>query len=159
MENSLRANPLDMREQYEKQLKDLQEAYGEAMLELHARKAAGPHGAGGRQLIRTLHEGLLADGIAVAADQALRLVRRSATNGLLQAVQGGTEGRSSLCRAHQEDDREGTLLRLSHGGVAAGLQQEHRAADLPDQGLAGQETGCRHAPTYPSRAFCRRGTE
>lgn len=37
-ENSLRANPLDIREQYEKQLKDLQEAYGEAMLELRARK-------------------------------------------------------------------------------------------------------------------------
>ena len=30
--------PLDIREQYEKQLKDLQEAYGEAMLELRARK-------------------------------------------------------------------------------------------------------------------------
>ena len=67
MENSLRANPLDIREQYEKQLKDLQEAYGEAMLELRARKkAGGPYGAGGRQLIRTLHEGLLADGIAVS---------------------------------------------------------------------------------------------
>lgn len=38
MESSLRANPLDIREQYEKQLKDLQEAYGEAMLELRARK-------------------------------------------------------------------------------------------------------------------------
>jgi hypothetical protein len=35
---ALRANPLDIREQYEKQLKDLQEAYGEAMLELRARK-------------------------------------------------------------------------------------------------------------------------
>ena len=31
MENSLRANPLDIREQYEKQLKDLQEAYGELL--------------------------------------------------------------------------------------------------------------------------------
>ena len=38
MENSLRANPLDIYAQYEKQLKDLQEAYGEAMLELRARK-------------------------------------------------------------------------------------------------------------------------
>jgi transposase-like protein len=38
MENALRANPLDVRQQYEKQLKDLQEAYGEAMLELRARK-------------------------------------------------------------------------------------------------------------------------
>ena len=38
MENSLRANPLDIREQYEKQLRDLQEAYGEVMLELRAQK-------------------------------------------------------------------------------------------------------------------------
>lgn len=38
MENALRTNPLDIRAQYEKQLKDLQEAYGEAMLELRARK-------------------------------------------------------------------------------------------------------------------------
>ena len=38
MENALRANPLDIREQYEKQIEQLQEAYGEAMLELRARK-------------------------------------------------------------------------------------------------------------------------
>ena len=38
MENALHANPLEIREQYEKQLKDLQEACGEAMLELRARK-------------------------------------------------------------------------------------------------------------------------
>lgn len=38
MENALRANPQDVREQYELQLKDLQEAYGVAMLELRARK-------------------------------------------------------------------------------------------------------------------------
>ena len=38
MENALRAKPEDVREQYERQLKALQEAYGEAMLELRARK-------------------------------------------------------------------------------------------------------------------------
>jgi len=38
MENALRAKPLDVREQYERQLKELQEAYGEAMLKLRARK-------------------------------------------------------------------------------------------------------------------------
>ncbi len=38
MENALRANPLDIRERYEKQVKQLQEAYGEAMLKLRARK-------------------------------------------------------------------------------------------------------------------------
>ncbi len=38
MENALKANPHDVRDQYEKQLKDLQAAYGEAMLEIRARK-------------------------------------------------------------------------------------------------------------------------
>ena len=38
MENALRAKPEDIREQYERQLRDLQEAYGEAMLEHRARK-------------------------------------------------------------------------------------------------------------------------
>jgi hypothetical protein len=38
IESALRANPLEIREQYERQLKDMQEAYGEPMLELRARK-------------------------------------------------------------------------------------------------------------------------
>ncbi len=38
MENALKATPDDIREQYERQLKELQEAYGEAMMELRARK-------------------------------------------------------------------------------------------------------------------------
>src|SRR5690606_37859511 len=38
MGNALRDKPEDVREQYERQRKDLQEAYGEAMLELRARK-------------------------------------------------------------------------------------------------------------------------
>lgn len=38
MENALRAKPLEIGEQCEKQMKDLREAYGEAMLGLRARK-------------------------------------------------------------------------------------------------------------------------
>jgi len=38
MENALRTKPEDVREQYERQLNDLQEAYGEAMLEIRARR-------------------------------------------------------------------------------------------------------------------------
>ena len=38
MENALRAKPEDVREQYERQLKDLLEAHCEAILELRARK-------------------------------------------------------------------------------------------------------------------------
>lgn len=38
LENALRAKPLDIKDQHERQIKELQEAYGEAMLELRARK-------------------------------------------------------------------------------------------------------------------------
>ena len=38
MDNALRTKPLEVREEYERQLKELQAAYGEAMLELRARK-------------------------------------------------------------------------------------------------------------------------
>ena len=38
MENALRAKPRDLRQHYEKQIRQLQAAYGEAMLELRARK-------------------------------------------------------------------------------------------------------------------------
>jgi hypothetical protein len=36
MENALLAKPSDIKYQHERQLKELQEAYGKAMLELHA---------------------------------------------------------------------------------------------------------------------------
>jgi hypothetical protein len=42
MENALRAKPLDVKEQYERQIKELQEAYGEGMLELRAKKNCSP---------------------------------------------------------------------------------------------------------------------
>jgi len=38
MESALRAKPEDVREQYERQFRELREAYGEVMLELRARK-------------------------------------------------------------------------------------------------------------------------
>ncbi len=38
MENALRSKALEIKEQYERQVTDLQQAYGEAMLELRARK-------------------------------------------------------------------------------------------------------------------------
>ncbi len=38
MENALRAKPLDIKEQYEKQIRELQEAYSEAMLQMRVLK-------------------------------------------------------------------------------------------------------------------------
>jgi len=46
MQNALRANPLEIREQYERQLKELQEACGEATLELRAQKSWRPSWSG-----------------------------------------------------------------------------------------------------------------
>lgn len=43
MENALKANPKDIADQYEAQLLDLKEAYGEAMLELKFRKKLQRH--------------------------------------------------------------------------------------------------------------------
>lgn len=41
MENALRSNPLNIKEIYEKQIKTLQQAYGEAMLELRVKSKQG----------------------------------------------------------------------------------------------------------------------
>lgn len=43
MENALKANPKDVAEQYEKQLSELKEAYGEAMLEVKFLKKLQSH--------------------------------------------------------------------------------------------------------------------
>ena len=43
MENALKANPKDVAEQYEKQLSELKEAYGEAMLEVKFLKKLQRH--------------------------------------------------------------------------------------------------------------------
>ncbi|CAM3911921.1 DUF1153 domain-containing protein [Bordetella tumulicola] len=42
MENALRSNPLNIKEIYEKQIKTLQQAYGEAMLELRVKSRQNP---------------------------------------------------------------------------------------------------------------------
>lgn len=66
MENALRSKPLEIKEQYERQLSDLQQAYGEAMLELRARKAGIPAGQRGREMILSLQQGLAEDGVLVS---------------------------------------------------------------------------------------------
>lgn len=53
MENALRAKPEDVREQYERQLKEFQEADGEAMLALRARKNCSP--CWGRTSLDVIH--------------------------------------------------------------------------------------------------------
>ncbi|WP_232520596.1 hypothetical protein [Rhodobacter sp. CZR27] len=102
---ALRANPLDIREQYEKQLKDLQEAYGEAMLELRARKKLqalldAADRAMEPPLVRGPWRGNDPEHPAGpsgrwdhgAADQAVCVVRRAAADRVLQADESCAEG-------------------------------------------------------------------
>lgn len=65
MENALRAKPEDVREQYERQLRDLQEAYGEAMLEIRARKKLASL-LGKDELMLSIQQGLKDEGFVVS---------------------------------------------------------------------------------------------
>jgi hypothetical protein len=67
MENARRTKPLEIKEQYERKLRELQEAYGEAMLELRARKKLNQlPGQRGRQMILDLQRALKDDGVIVS---------------------------------------------------------------------------------------------
>lgn len=63
MENALRLNPEDVREQYERQLKDLQEDYGDARSSC-SRKAGILFGKG-RELTLSIQQDLEAEGVSV----------------------------------------------------------------------------------------------
>nr|WP_256387847.1 IS3 family transposase [Rhodovulum sp. P5] len=71
------------------------------------------------------------------------MVRCAAPDGLLQAGEVGPADRSPFRRADQGDDRGEPVVRVSDSGLASRFQQEHGAAGLSDQGLAGSETSCR----------------
>lgn len=80
MENALRAKPLDIKEQYERQLEELQKSYGQATLKIRAKKIGVPAGRG-RPVIETIHQGLDQDGFDVAVSKIRRwfdILRRTA---------------------------------------------------------------------------------
>jgi len=96
MENALRAKPEDIREQYERQLKDLQETYGEAMLELRARKNSSPCWAR-KSHDRGYPAGTKSRRLRGSNHQTLPLVRCGPAQRLLQAKPGNAKGGSGLC--------------------------------------------------------------
>nr|WP_228062494.1 DUF1153 domain-containing protein [Lysobacter sp. H23M47] len=88
MENALRAKPEDVREQYERQLKDRQEAYGNAILELRAKKKCRPCWARTR-LVVLLQQGLREDGFEVSMVKLCRwlgMARRTVYYGPTKAA-------------------------------------------------------------------------
>ena len=114
----------EVKEQYEKQLRELQQAYGEAMLELRARKNWPPAGQRGRN-----------DPQPLSRDW-LKMVSRSAWSscasgsGCLGArCTTAAPRRHRRCgstrTSHQGHDRREPVLRLPHGGAPAGVQQKN----------------------------------
>lgn len=111
MENALRAKPLDIKEQYEKQIRELQEAYGEAMLQMRVLKSikacwgtttndrSSPAGCSRRRRDR-FH------------DQVMPVVRHSPAQRLLPFTTQCPQGAATLCRTHQSHDRGEPLLWL-----------------------------------------------
>jgi transposase-like protein len=143
MDNALKAKPEDIREQY-----------GRSSRRCRKRTAwrcwSGVPERNGTPCWRrrTRHDpsgpaGLEGGRVQRADDEALSLARCSAANRVLQAGQDGPEGARSLRRADQATDRGGSLVRLPDRSGPAAVQQEHGAAHLPDQGMAGPQAGRR----------------
>jgi hypothetical protein len=101
MENALKAKPEDIREHYESQPKALQEAYGDAMLELRARKNGAPCGTRGTRHDPSDPAGLEGRRFHGSDDEALSLVRYSEAHGVLKTRESEAKGSGSICYADQ----------------------------------------------------------
>ena len=75
--------------------------------------------------------------------QAVPVVRSAAALCLLPTGEVGAEAAGALCRIDQGDDRGEPVVRIPDGRAPARFQQEHSAADLSAQGLAGSQTSGR----------------
>lgn len=91
MENALGANSQDVKEQYEQRLNELQQAYGEAMLELRARKTLRVPAGRGRVMIEPIRQGLQEGRFHRLDQSSAPLVRCAAQNGVLPSDAPATE--------------------------------------------------------------------
>ncbi len=96
-----------------------------SQLELRARKKVAPLLGNARP-----------DGFALAWSAG---GRDTCAYGLVPADEVGAEGDAQAGCADQGADRSGALVRLPHRGGPARDEQEHGAADLPTEGLAGAQ--------------------
>ena len=97
MTNALKAKSEDIREQYESQLKALQEGYREAMLELRAGKNGTPCRARGARHDSSDPAGIARRRVHCSDDETLSSVRCSSVYGVLQARESEAEGSGSIC--------------------------------------------------------------
>lgn len=116
MENALRTNPLDIREQYEKKIKQLQEAHGEAMLEPRAKKIAAPAGRV-REVTETIRRGLKEESVIVSISPQCRWFEvpgrtfyyRSVTTPPKVQHRLAEPANAMICLGSQEHRSEGVL--------------------------------------------------
>lgn len=148
MDNALRAKPLDIRKQYERQLKEMQEACGEAMLELRVRNSWHPCWARKRNN-RDDPLGRATSRLRRLDQQAMSVVCHTPTHAVLPARQGGAQGAGTVLFSHQSDDHGRTILRVPDRRPPAGFQQEYRAANLLADALADEEATDRFPTPHP----------
>jgi len=86
--------------------------------------------------------------------QAVLLVWCAQAHRVLPPGQGCAEVAGSMGGADQGHDRGEPVLRVSDRGASAGVQQEHGAAHLPAQGLAGAQAPGGLQAADPVAALC-----
>ena len=139
MENALRAMPEDVRDQYERQLKDLQETYGQAMLELRAQKKIALRGGQGRHLMAATQRGLRDEGFEVSMVKRCRWFGAARRTMYYRPPKAPAVVDPALAAPNKALIEIRALVRVPQRGRAAGHEQEHGAGDLPAQGLAGAQ--------------------
>ncbi len=71
------------------------------------------------------------------------MVRNTATDRALRPDEGRAEGSGTIANPDQSDDRGEPVVRLPEGCASAEYQQEHGAANLPEQRLECQKAAGR----------------
>lgn len=122
LENALKAKPQDVRKQCERQLKELQEAYGKAMQEQRARKNCSPCWWARTRSDRDDPPGTAGRWHYRLDLQAVPLVWCAQAHRVLPPSQGCAKVAGSIGGADQGHDRGEPILRLSNGGASAGVQ-------------------------------------
>ena len=157
MENALRTKPLEVKEQYEKQLRELQEAYGEAMLELRARKSWLPAGQRGREMILSLQQGLAEEGVRVSLVklcQWFEMPRRSVYYRSIKAAPKVQEQLVKPIKAMIEENPSFGYRTVAH---LFGMNRTKLCSASSTQRLAGAQAACgfrpasRRCPRRPRR--------
>ncbi len=120
MENALRTKPLDIKEHYERQIRELQEAYGEAMLQMRVLKKVSKPAGGRRKMMSLARQAAAEEGATVSTARLCEwfdIPRRSA---YYQSRRSAPKAQAPLCRTDQRHGL-GTQLRAEAGVHHAAL--------------------------------------